>query len=258
MTDSSILYTSTSTDPKRYNVIKTNLQPPYGDNCKLTVTNLTTKATFVVLNENDYITINNVRCCFQDKYSEMPIDAVVSVLNDLWTSPAVQSALGDTKITAANDNIGRLILTSNTPFTISNMSYNVKMITGFYNDSLPRTSSVAQSAFSSTHNTITASSVGFSLLTPILYLVSNLGAKCYDNIDELYCDRKVLMRVSNSFSSSYPIVNSNTEFSSVIPVNSLSNIEFRLVDANMHDVKLLTPMYISVQTDSLEGDSSDH
>ena len=71
MTDKSILYTITSTDPKHYNVIKTNLQPPFGDHCRLTVTNLTTKATFVVLNENDYITINNVRYYFKDKYSEM-------------------------------------------------------------------------------------------------------------------------------------------------------------------------------------------
>ena len=239
MTDKSILYTITSTDPKHYNVIKTNLQPPFGDHCRLTVTNLTTRATFVVLNENDYITINNVRYYFQDEYSEMTIDAVVSVLNEL---------LIDAKITAVNDNVGRLVLSSTTPFMISDMTYNVKMITGFYNDSLP---------LSSNNNIIAASSAGFSLLTPILYLVSNLGAKCYDNIDELYCDRKVLMRVSNSFSSSYPIVNSNMEFSSVIPVNSLSNIEFRLVDANMHDVKLLTPMYISVQTDSLEEKNKD-
>lgn len=239
MTDKSILYTITSTDPKHYNVIKTNLQPPFGDHCRLTVTNLTTRATFVVLNENDYITINNVRYYFQDEYSEMTIDAVVSVLNEL---------LIDAKITASNDNVGRLVLSSTTPFVISDMTYNVKMITGFYNDSLP---------LSSNNNIIAASSAGFSLLTPILYLVSNLGAKCYDNIDELYCDRKVLMRVSNSFSSSYPIVNSNMEFSSVIPVNSLSNIEFRLVDANMHDVKLLTPMYISVQTDSLEEKNKD-
>ena len=239
MTDKSILYTITSTDPKHYNVIKSNLQPPFGDHCRLTVTNLTTRATFVVLNENDYITINNVRYYFQDEYSEMTIDAVVSVLNEL---------LIDAKITASNDNVGRLVLSSTTPFVISDMTYNVKMITGFYNDSLP---------LSSNNNIIAASSAGFSLLTPILYLVSNLGAKCYDNIDELYCDRKVLMRVSNSFSSSYPIVNSNMEFSSVIPVNSLSNIEFRLVDANMHDVKLLTPMYISVQTDSLEEKNKD-
>ena len=239
MTDKSILYTITSTDPKHYNVIKSNLQLPFGDYCRLTVTNLTTKATFVVLNENDYITINNVRYYFQDEYSEMTIDAVVSVLNEL---------LIDAKITASNDNVGRLVLSSTTPFIISDMTYNVKMITGFYNDSLP---------LSSNNNIIAASSAGFSLLTPILYLVSNLGAKCYDNIDELYCDRKVLMRVSNSFSSSYPIVNSNMEFSSVIPVNSLSNIEFRLVDANMHDVKLLTPMYISVQTDSLEEKNKD-
>ena len=119
MTDKSILYTKTSTDPKHYNVIKTNLQPPFGDHCRLTVTNLTTKATFVVLNENDYITINNVRYYFQDKYSEMTIDAVISILNEY----------SEMTIDAVNDNVGRLVLTSNNLFTISDMTYNVKMIT---------------------------------------------------------------------------------------------------------------------------------
>ena len=65
------------------------------------------------------------------------------------------------------------------------------------------------------------------------------------------------MRVSNSFSSNYPIVNGNAEFVSIVPINSLSNIEFRLVDANMHDIKLLTPMYLSIQTDAIEDENDE-
>ena len=235
MTDKSITYTITSTNPGSYNVIRTNLQVPFGDFCRLTVTNLTTKATFVLLNQNDYIIVNGSKFTFPDNYGELSNEGFGALLNELLTSQEIKAAV---------DNVGRLVLTSDKEFTITDMSYNTKMISGFYNDIFPLVS---------VNNTIAARSVGFSLSTPILYLVSNLGAKCYDNIDELYCDRKVLMRVSNSFTSGYPIVNGNAEFSSIIPVNSLSNIEFRLVDANMHDVKLLTPMYLSVQTDSIES-----
>ena len=238
MTDKSITYTITSTNPGSYNVIRTNLQVPFGDFCRLTVTNLTTKATFVLLNQNDYIIVNGSKFTFPDNYGELSNEGFGALLNELLTSQEIKAAV---------DNVGRLVLTSDKEFTITDMSYNTKMISGFYNDIFPLVS---------VNNTIAARSVGFSLSTPILYLVSNLGAKCYDNIDELYCDRKVLMRVSNSFTSGYPIVNGNAEFSSIIPVNSLSNIEFRLVDANMHDVKLLTPMYLSVQTDSIESNEN--
>ena len=60
------------------------------------------------------------------------------------------------------------------------------------------------------------------------------------------------MRINNSFTANYPVVNSNIEFSSYLPVYSLSNIEFRLVDANLHDIKLLCPMYLSATVESLE------
>jgi hypothetical protein len=209
--------------------------------CRLSVSNLTTKASFILLNTNDYITINNEPHHFTDNYGELSTEGFAALLNELLEGEG---------ITATVDNIDRLLLTSDTPFTINNMSYNAKMISGFYNEEFPITSEFAEG--SPTRCVVRARSVGFSLSTPILYLVSNLGAKCYDNIDELYCDRKILMRVNNSFTAGYPIVNSNAEFASICPVNSLSNIEFRLVDANMHDIKLLAPMYISVNADSIE------
>ena len=65
------------------------------------------------------------------------------------------------------------------------------------------------------------------------------------------------MCVSNLYSRNYPIVNGNAEFASIVPISSLSNIEFRLVDANMHDVKLLTHMYLSIQTDTIENEKDE-
>ena len=247
MTDKSLIYTITSTDPDSYNVIRTNLQLPFGDFCRLSVNNLTTKATFVLLNTNDYVIVKSIndegeahdtKYNFPEDYGELSNEGFGALMNELLQTESIMASV---------DNVGRLILTSTKEFTISEMTYNTKMISGFYNDKFPLVSKMKDDKY-----VISASSVGYSLSTPILYLVSNLGAKCYDNVDELYCDRKVLMRVSNSFTAGYPIINSNAEFTSMVPVNSLSNIEFRLVDANMHDVKLLTPMYLSVQTDSIE------
>ena len=95
------------------------------------------------------------------------------------------------------------------------------------------------------------------MLTPILYLVSNLGSKCYDNIDNNYCNHKILMRVSNSFSANYPIINGNAEFQSVVPTNSLSDIEFKLVDANRKPIRLISPMYLSINVDAVENEDED-
>lgn len=248
MTDKRLIYTITSTDPEQYNVIRTNLQTPFGEHCNLSVPILTTKATFVLLNTNDYITIGDNKYYFDNEYGEISADGFAALLNEM---------LIDEEITVSVDSVGRLVFTAAASgpsdhaeheFTISDMTYNAKMISGFYNDTFP---------INSENGIINARSVGFSLSTPILYLISNLGAKCYDNVDENYCDRKVLMRVSNTFSSGYPIVSTNGEFSSIIPVNSLSNIEFRLVDGNMKDIKLLTPLYLSVMVESITDEGEE-
>ena len=236
MTEMNLTYTITSTNPECYNVIRTNLEPPIGDYCRLTVTNLTTKASFIILNPDDFIVVNDVKYNFKDDYCELSAEGFSALLNEL---------LIEQDITSTIDNVGRLMISSNNEFIINNMSYNARLISGFYNDSFPLIPNYANPTY-----TVISRSVGFSLSTPILYLVSNLGAKCYDNVDELYCDRKIFMRVNNSFTSGYPIINSNGEFSQICKVNSLSNVEFRLVDGNMRDIKLLAPMYLSVNASS--------
>ena len=219
--ESSINYTVTSTNAKEYDVIRTNLQIPNSNVSRLTVNNLTTKASFIVLGKDDYIIINGNKYNMNDDYGEVPTDTFAEILNFLFE--------GNEEITVAVDTVKRLVLNSESEFIINEMSYNAKMVSGFYNDSFP-----IESVFNGSNYEILAQSVGYSMLTPILYLVSNLGSKCYDNIDNNYCNHKILMRVSNSFSANYPIINGNAEFQSVVPTNSLSDISSIrwLFDAN--------------------------
>ena len=111
-----------------------------------------------------------------------------------------------------------------------------------------------------------ALSSGFNLLTPVLYLCSNIAIKSYRSApaiidgyrsaqgnaeDTSLTSSKIVMRVNNSFTTSMPIINNNADFETVLLSNDLSMMEFRLVDANMHDVHLLSPLYLSVQVRSV-------
>jgi hypothetical protein len=102
---------------------------------------------------------------------------------------------------------------------------------------------------------IKSSSVGYFNLTPVLYLLSNIGTTCYCNdkiIDDtdsnktLLNNQQICMRINNYFIDGLPIIANNIEFSSIIPSNSLTNCYFKLVDANFQPLKLLSPMYLSI------------
>ncbi|KAI5501734.1 hypothetical protein TVAGG3_0876600 [Trichomonas vaginalis G3] len=122
------------------------------------------------------------------------------------------------------------------------MSYNTKLISGFYYQQFPITGK----------GVIQGLSIPLTLSTPILYIVSNLGSKCYSNVDRNYYDQKILMRINNTFSAGLPIVHSNAEFSALVNSNTLANINLTLVDANFVPVKLLCPMYLSMTAESFE------
>ena len=104
-----------------------------------------------------------------------------------------------------------------------------------------------------------ALSAGFNLLSPVLYLTSNVSIKSYRNVDDDFSltGAKIVMRVNNSFQPSLPIINNNADFETVLLSNDLSMLEFRLVDANLNDVHLLSPLYLSVQVRSVPDEDID-
>lgn len=238
----SIEYTITSNDPNDYSTLRCCLQQPIGSYCNFTVTNLTTKCSIVVLEKGDWIKINDVIYYNQTEYTDLSSVTVCEVLNTLIADSGVQTE---------NDSCYRIVFTSNSNFVINDASYNFKQLLGLYDTVLP---------VSSVNNEYTASSIGNYISTPILYLVSNIGTACYRNYEVNYQNQKILMRINNTFSSNFPITNSNGDFTTMIKNNDLSNVELTLVDANLHKIHLLSPIYISavaVSVDSIETEGAD-
>ena len=99
---------------------------------------------------------------------------------------------------------------------------------------------------------INAPAVGYMLSTPILYLLTSIGAPVFfneiDNHNKMQ-SATVAMVLNNSYSSSFPIVAQQAEIITRAPLNYTSNVYFWLVDANMQEVKLLNPLYITIRVD---------
>ena len=97
-----------------------------------------------------------------------------------------------------------------------------------------------------------APAVGYMLSTPILYLLTSVGAPVFfnemQNEDKMQCGT-ISMVLNNSYSSSFPIVAQQNEITTRTPLNFTSNINFWLVDANMREIKLLNPLYITVRVE---------
>ena len=237
MFTNSIDYTVCSTDSKHYNRINCNLTAPITKYSALLVSSLTANCCIIVLNENDYIEINNVKYSFKKDYSNLNPDTFSSLLNQLFEE-------SETLLSSEIDGGGRLIIYFNKPFTITEMTYNFKLITGFYNIDLPLESVYDENI---QQYYIRAESVGFMLSTPILYLTSNVAAQSYRNLNEGDCvGSKIVMRLNNSFSHGFPIYVSNADFETTMLSNNLASLEFRLVDANMREIQLLSPLYLCI------------
>lgn len=238
-------YTVSSTDPNNYNKIYCNLTAPPTKYSIMTITCLTTNCNIVVLNTNDYIIIDGQKYTFNDNYTNMNLEAFIDMLKQM-----------DNSIGYVNDNTGRLCMYAYRRFVIDDMSYNVKLISGMYHMQFPIESIYDESI---DKYIIRAISAGFNMLTPVLYITSNVAVKSYKNIDNDYlCSAKILMRVNNSFSSSMPIIVNNGDFETVLLSNDLSCLEFRLVDANLHDIWLLSPMYLAVQVRPVKDTDVDY
>ena len=204
---------------------------------ELTITGLTTLCTIVVLHENDYIDINGKEYYLNKSYTNLNSTSHSSLLTDL---------LKECKIIVSVDHSNRLNFRKeyDAQFFIYGMSYNMKQITGMYNTPFP--------IRVDTKGGYSVQSVGFYLSTPILYLISNLGARCFQSKARNLSDQKVVMRINNSFMTNLPIISNNVEFTTLAVSNSLSDIVFKLVDANFRPIKLLSPIFISAIGEDIE------
>ena len=254
----SLDYTICSTDPKHYNRIYCNLTAPITKYAKMIVTCLTANCDIVVLTENDYITITEILSGESRKTTTYYANAKYKSLDTGSFTTLLKENILKLIEHVYLDESERLVIGHNHEFIIEDMSYNFKLLSGFYNVDLP-----IKSQYDSTlsYYAVFAESVGLSLLTPVLYLTSNIGMQSYrtngsraggrTEKDSEVCGAKIVMRLNNAFCSNAPIIVNNADFETTILSNDLSCLEFTLVDANMHEISLLSPLYLSIHVDAI-------
>ena len=156
------------------------------------------------------------------------------------------------------DNCNRLSFSASKRFVINDLTYNLKLLMGLYSmkDEDIKAQKLVSEQVSEKSFKLQIKSVGMYLSTPVLNLVSNIGdASLRNNSDDL-CNIQscnTILRINNSFSCNVPIVAGGDGSSSIIPSGYVSGAVFILVDANMHQVDLLNPMYISLTLEPLSG-----
>ena len=235
-------YTISSYDYKHYNRIDINLPSPPTRLSKIVVTSLTTNCNIVVIGKDDYIQINNKKYYFKDDYCDINRETFILLLNDV---------IGDSSVTSYIDNAGRIVFSSDNMFTINSCTYNILQLTGLYSQSTPLLSNYNESI---TKYELMAESIGNTLSTPILYLVSNIGKSSYRNYNDSINISKIILRINNSFSANHPIIVNNADFEVYVNSNDLSHLSLTMTDANLHEVHLLNPMYLTISVQGIIDD----
>jgi hypothetical protein len=236
-----INFTINSTDPDHYNIIKVKV-PGYSNwtHGTLSVNSIVANCHIKVLTKEDYMTIeyetdSHTYTIFIDiwhDYTQVENATAIAVL--------INKIIVNTGFSVKVLKTGCLSFTGPYDFKIIDCTYNLQMILGlYYVDEFP---------VESDNKVLNVKAVGFYVSTPILYLVSTLGDI---NVHNYITDSRgvdsnsVCMRIQNSFSPMMPLISSNADFVKNINVGDLSNLELRLVDANLHDVHLLSPMWVT-------------
>ena len=237
-------YTISSTDSEHNNRIVTNLSNPQTEFCKMTITSLTTMANIVVLSKNDYFTINDTKYLITEDYSEVSASSLTEYLNTLIVNTDEQA------LQFLCDHCNRIYIASTYEFAFNDCSYNMRLLLGLTNVELPLQSRAVQSAQTTVY-TLLFPDVGMFLSTPVLYLSSNLGSNSYKNLNQTTTSMRILMRINNSFFAKQPIIATNGDYTTVVRCSDLSDARFTLIDANYHEIKLLSPMYLTVQIEAI-------
>ena len=235
-------YTISSTDSAHNNRIITNLSNPQTEYCKMTITSLTTMANIVILSKEDYIKINGTTYVCDDDFSEISASSMTEYMNHLMS--LYPNDDGDV-FDFFCDHCSRIYITSNRDFELQDVSYNMRLLLGLTNVQLPIESTGSNGSYK-----MIFPDVGMFLSTPVLYLASNLGSNSY-RTGKVTTSMRILMRINNSFFAKQPIIATNGDYTTVVKCSDLSDARFTLIDANYHEIKLLSPMYLTVQIEAI-------
>ena len=242
-------FTFHSTDPDNYNEVSCPII--YTGVCKHVrwwASELTTIHNIIVLDTNDYIKFG--------VGDELMMDELI------WhPSQRFTDINANFDITFNNDNesddihierteLNTIKLTSSSWFKILDMSYNCKQVFGFYYlDNVDVECEYQYEGKDKDKYVIESKSIGYRNLTPVWFLISNLGQPnqiTTHNNKWTPIFPSVVMNIQNTFQNECNITYNNSDYQSISPTSALSNLRVKLVDGNLEPIHLLNPMYITI------------
>ena len=253
-------YTIASTDKEHFNRIRVNLPQPPWKYSNIIITSCITNCNILILKKGDYIIyeIDGIE-------HKLEITTNITNISSPETFIATLSSISNysempVKMRVSTDQ--RILLYSPKQFIIKDVSYNLKIILGLYykiDFPLLSTPNPKESKDNPDAYIYQVQAIGYFLSTPVLYLISNLGGVNYynhsDNTHKIDAN-SISMRLLNSFTQSLPIIGSNTEFSKIVLSSDLTDFELMLVDANMKEIEILNPMYITINVSNANDSMS--
>ena len=234
-----------STDPDKY--YEVNCPVNYfgvSHQLKWFVSSINTIFTVEMFTSDDYIlfnldgTVTEIR--LSKSYKDRDESGLISDLNELMESVG---------ITLATDELGRYKFSASVKFSIIKITYALQQTLGFYYKKDISTENPIECVKTDSTYTITAKAIGYNNLSPVWYLLSNLGSpnivsSLYSPYESYY--PSIAMKIMNQFSADQILQYSNSDFMSVSQASALSNLRVKLVDVNLQPVKLLSPLFVTI------------
>ena len=243
-----------SVDEYNYSRLSITIPPLQSKFTAVRCDGFTANCNIRVLNIRDYLMMTvgeTPLTIWFDDYTNLNAEVFAEYLNTKFDQQ-------DCGVHCSVDNCNRLYFTAGSMFWFNDMTYNVKLLLGLYTvkDEDIRAEKIRAEPMNEERFKLQINSVGMYLSTPVLNLISNIGdpslRNASDDIINLQSCNTVL-RINNSFSPNVPIVAGGDGSSSIVPSGYVSGAVFILVDANMKQVDLLNPMYISLHLEPLSG-----
>ena len=243
-----------SVDENNYSRISITIPPLSG--CRYTAVrcdSFVCNCNIRVLNNRDYLAMtvgDTPFTVYFEDYTNLNAEVFAELLN---------SKLSESHgVSVGIDNCNRIYFKSSSSFVINDLTYNLKLLLGLYSmkDEDIKAQKLVSEQVGEKLYKLQIKSVGMYLSTPVLNLVSNIGDSSLRNNSDDICNIQscnTILRINNSFSCNVPIVAGGDGNSSIIPSGYVSGAVFILVDANMKQVDLLNPMYISLTLEPITG-----
>ena len=243
-----------SVDENNYSRLSITIPPLPSKYTAVRCDGFTANCNIRVLTNRDYLMMTvgetPITIWFSD-YTNLNAEVFAELLNSKFSDSNVEVSCGV-------DDCNRLYFIASSEFWFNNMTYNVKLLMGLYaiKDEEIRADKIRAEKVSEGNYILQINSVGMYLSTPVLNLVSNIGDPSFrNNSDDLVnlqsCN--TILRINNSFSPNVPIIAGGDGSTSIVPSGFVSGAVFILVDANMKQVDLLNPMYITLSLEPLSG-----